>query len=109
MATEDEISGRTNPPGNDQVSDEEEFNFSTAAPGDFRAKVTPYNTPAQYPIAPLYNVGEEAYLQVQGQTQPAGPYEVVEVLTGYKYRIKMKATGQEHHELVSENKLLVRA
>ena len=46
---------------------------------------------------------------MQGQTQPAGPYEVVEVLTGYKYRIKMKATGQEHHELVSENKLLVRA
>jgi len=26
MATKDEISGRTDPPGNDQVSDEEEFN-----------------------------------------------------------------------------------
>ena len=60
----------------------------------------------QYPTAPAYSVGEEVYLIVPGQTQPAGPYEVMQTLEGALYRIKNKATGQEYGFHVRESDLV---
>ncbi|CAN9081651.1 unnamed protein product [Alternaria alternata] len=88
MSSQVRESGRTDPPGNDESSDEEDFN---------------------YPTAPLYKIGEEVYVQAHGQNQPTGPYEVVTVLAGNKYRLKLKATGVEQRDLISQDKLLVRA
>ncbi|CAN9228265.1 unnamed protein product [Alternaria alternata] len=80
MSSQVRESGRTDPPGNDESSDEEDF-----------------------------NIGEEVYVQAHGQNQPTGPYEVVTVLAGNKYRLKLKATGVEQRDLISQDKLLVRA
>ncbi|CAN9093499.1 unnamed protein product [Alternaria alternata] len=109
MSSQVRESGRTDPPGNDESSDEEDFNPSTASPSDFRSRITSYTNQAQYPTAPLYKIGEEVYVQAHGQNQPTGPYEVVTVLAGNKYRLKLKATGVEQRDLISQDKLLVRA
>ncbi|USP80433.1 uncharacterized protein yc1106_07707 [Curvularia clavata] len=107
MASKKEKPGRTNPPGNDESSDEEDTTFHPSAPGDFRGKVTKYPTAAlEYPAPPAYNVGEEVFLLIPGQAQPAGPYEVMQSLEGKRYRIKAKGTGQEHHSLVRESDLV---
>ncbi|KAL6159535.1 hypothetical protein ACJQWK_05968 [Exserohilum turcicum] len=106
MASKKEEFGPTNPPGNDESSDEEETTFNPSAPGDFRGKVTKYSTATQYPTPPAYNVGEEVFLLIPGQAQPAGPYEVMQSLDGKLYRIKTKDTGQEHGSLVRESDLV---
>ncbi|KAK8122860.1 hypothetical protein PG984_011530 [Apiospora sp. TS-2023a] len=62
----------------------------------------------EYPVAPLYGVGEVVYLAVPGRTQPAGPYVVVRSSADRLYTIKRQDNDQVHGEAVQESRLLVR-
>jgi hypothetical protein len=63
---------------------------------------------AKFPTASTYQEGEEVYLQVAGQQEPAGPYIIVAVLGNEMYTIKLKNTGVQHPSSVSANSLVVR-
>ncbi|KAF2112295.1 hypothetical protein BDV96DRAFT_580473 [Lophiotrema nucula] len=106
MTSEDYQNGRTNPPGNEDSSGEDEVVFYQSAPGNFRGKVTDYTGTSQYPTVPAYNIGVEVYLVIPSQTQPAGPYEVTQTLEGKMYRIKNKSNGQQYSSMVRESDLV---
>ncbi|MCJ1353935.1 MAG: hypothetical protein MMC33_003922 [Icmadophila ericetorum] len=63
---------RTNPPGNDELSDTEDdinaVQYSDSAVGKFRSRVLDYRNQAQYPAAPLYHQNEVVYLQVASRS-----------------------------------------
>ncbi|KAF1353284.1 hypothetical protein BDV97DRAFT_346226 [Delphinella strobiligena] len=81
--------------------------FSDSVPGKFRAHVVEYVNAAKFPAIPAYKVGEVVYLDVLGQTQPAGPYVVSRVEENSMYRIKRQDNSQEFPQLVPEDKLRV--
>ena len=103
--------------------------FSAAATGRFRSRAVAYTTqaqvcilsslplspkstidgPVQFPTAPLYQINEEIYRLVVGQTAPAGPYIVMAVLENKRYKLKRKDNGQEHPQLVEEKDLVIPA
>jgi hypothetical protein len=63
----------------------------------------------KFPAEPLYSIGEEVYISVPGQAQPAGPYLITKVLDDNKYKVKRKDTGVELPQPVRESELLVRS
>ena len=63
----------------------------------------------KFPKSPLYKVNENVYLVVPGQAQPAGPYQVVAVLSNSQYKLKRRDNGQEHPNPVKEQDLVVPA
>ena len=54
-------------------------------------------------------IGEEVYISVPGQAQPAGPYLITKVLDDNKYKVKRKDTDVELPQPVRESELLVRS
>ncbi|KAG4433057.1 hypothetical protein IFR05_011451 [Cadophora sp. M221] len=93
--------GRTNPPGNEKVSDSEdddlnEYNtFSNSAPGSFRSRTLDYGYQAAFPTEPLYKLGEVVYIAIPGQAQPAGPFVITKILEGNQYKVKRQDTDAE--------------
>jgi len=103
--------GRTNPPGNDDDSgseDDYKYDYPDGVEGRYRARVKKYDNPVRFPTASTYQEGEEVYLQVAGQQQPAGPYIVVAVLANEMYIIKSKSNDLQHPSSVSAGSLLVK-
>ena len=101
--------------------------FSNSVPGGFRSKIERYETQpevwlstlhlprstsndfllAKFPTAPRYQVNEEVYLTLAGQSQPAGPYLVTAILVNNRYRLKQKDNGQQLQQEVKEEDLVV--
>lgn len=53
---------------------------------------------SQYPVAPLYGVGEEVWVAVGSRIE--GPFEVISSDSSCKYKLKHKSTGQERVNVV---------
>ncbi|KAL8698676.1 MAG: hypothetical protein Q9224_001745 [Gallowayella concinna] len=83
--------------------------FSNAVPGTFkyRSRVNEYNNNVEFPLPPLYAVNELVYLEMPGQAQPAGPYQVSACVGNKQYKIKRVDNGQEHPTIVNEDRLVV--
>ncbi len=62
----------------------------------------------QFPTAPLYQINEEVYLMVAGQSQPTGPYLISAVLASQRYSIKRKDNGEQLPQSIKEEDLVVR-
>lgn len=63
----------------------------------------------QFPEPPLFAVDEIVYLDIPGQTLPAGPFMISASLGDKLYKIKRVDTGEEHPTSVAENRLKVPA
>ncbi|RSL88392.1 hypothetical protein BHE90_000051 [Fusarium euwallaceae] len=92
---------RTRP---DYSSDEEEAGFSQSTVVRYRSKVKKYSDKADFPLEPLYQVGETVYLSVE----PVGPYVIVSNdFQNQTYQIKRLDNGERYPGAVPESSLRV--
>ncbi|KAL6365737.1 hypothetical protein LRP88_01738 [Fusarium phalaenopsidis] len=103
MSEPDNPRRRTNP---EDYSEDEEAISSENAKGRYRSRVEKYETKADWPREPLYQVGETVFLEVNGRY--VGYVIVSNNFESATYRLKRLDNGERHPGAVPESSLRVR-
>ncbi|RSL47624.1 hypothetical protein CEP54_013314 [Fusarium duplospermum] len=82
--------------------------FSQSTVGRYRSRVKKHSDKADFPLEPLYQVGETVYLSVPERQEPVGPYVIVSNdFQNQTYQIKRLDNGERYPGAVPESSLRV--